>query len=51
LSQISSPFCPGYFGEGVSGTVCRGGLELQSSQVARTAGVSQVEICRAEHKK
>jgi hypothetical protein len=32
LNHTSSPFCPGYFGDEISGTICPGDLKTQSSQ-------------------
>jgi hypothetical protein len=43
--QTASPFCPGYFGDGVSQTICLGWpqtsiLPISASQVARITGRS-----------
>jgi hypothetical protein len=45
LSHTSSPFCSGYFGAGVSRTICQGWTQtliflISVSQVAGIAGVS-----------
>jgi hypothetical protein len=44
LSHTSSPFCPGYFGDGVLQTLCLGWpctiFPISASQVARITGVS-----------
>jgi hypothetical protein len=45
MSYISSPFFSGYFGDGVSGTICLDWpqimiLPILASQVARITGVS-----------
>jgi hypothetical protein len=45
LSHTSSPFCSGYFGDQVSGTICLGWpptmiLLISAFQVARMIGVS-----------
>jgi hypothetical protein len=45
LSHTSSPFCSGYFEDGVSGTICLGWpqaviLLISASQVARTISMS-----------
>jgi hypothetical protein len=49
LSHTSSPFCSGYFGDGVSHTICLGWprtliLFISSSQVARITGVSHQHL-------
>jgi hypothetical protein len=40
LSHTFSPFCPGYFGDGVSGWPQTMILLISASQVARITGVS-----------
>jgi hypothetical protein len=45
LSHTSSPFCSGYFGDGISRTICLGWpwisiLLILASQIARITGVS-----------
>jgi hypothetical protein len=47
LSHISSPFCLGYFGDGVSQTICSGWpqtmiLRISASLVARIMGMSHL---------
>jgi hypothetical protein len=45
LSHTSSPFCSGYFGDGISWTICPGWLQtmillISASQVSRIIGMS-----------
>jgi hypothetical protein len=44
LSHISSPFCAGYFGDGVSQTIFLGWIPISAFQVARITGVSHRDL-------